>query len=280
MSNCKPIQTPLPSKLPSDPLLQQPFQQPALFRQLMGSLQYLSAIRPDIAFTVNKLCQYMHQPLLLHYQLLKRLLRYLKGTSEYSLFLPKTELELSAFSDADWAGDMVDRKSTTGYCIFLGRALISWTVKKQTTVARSSTEAEYRSLAATAADIIWIRRLCSDFNITLQPTPLYCDNISAMSIATNPIFHARTKHIEIDHHFVRDSIQAKHIAVHHIATEDQPADLFTKALHISKFQVLRSKLMVLPTITLRVGVKEALPKATSTSPAQPPSSIRAAEPAE
>ncbi|PKU81068.1 putative mitochondrial protein [Dendrobium catenatum] len=204
MTTCKPLATPLPAKIPTDPSLQIPFSQPDFFRQLTGSLQYLSSTRPDIAFAVNKLCQHMHRPLLLHFQLLKRVLRYLQGTIDYGLFLQKTELHLAAFSDSDWAGDQLDRKSTTGYCIYLGKALITWSVKKQSTVARSSTEAEYRSLAAAAVDLIWLRRLCQDFHISLDTTPLFCDNVSAMDIASNPIFHTRTKHIEIDHHFIRD----------------------------------------------------------------------------
>ncbi|PKU77375.1 putative mitochondrial protein [Dendrobium catenatum] len=253
MSTCKPLATPLPAKYPTDPYLQTPFAQPDLFLQLVGSLQFLTCTRPDIAFAVNKLCQHMHNPLLLHFQLLKRVLRYLKGTLEHGLFLPKTNLHLTAYSDFDWAGDQLDRKSTTGYCLFLGSALLTWSVKKQTTVARSTTEAEYRSMAAAATDIIWTRHLCEDFLISLPPTELFCDNVSAMSIACNPIFHARTKHIEIDHHFIRDSIQAKHISVQHISTLDQPTDIFTKSLSSNRLATLRDKLMVLPTISLRDG---------------------------
>ncbi|KAI0500673.1 hypothetical protein KFK09_018889 [Dendrobium nobile] len=256
MSTCKPLLTPLPSKYPADPNLQSPFTQPDLFRQLAGSFQFLTSTRPDIAFAVNKLCQHMHNPLILHFQLLKRVLRYLNGTSTHGLFLPKTKLHLSAYSDSDWAGNQLDRKSTTGYCLFLGITLLNWSVKKQTTIARSSTEAEYRSMAAVAADIIWTRRLCEDFLINLPPTELFCDNVSAMSIACNPIFHAQTKYIEIDHHLIRDSIQAKHIAVSHISTLDQPVDFFTKSLSSTRLATLRDKLMVLPTISLRDGDKD------------------------
>ncbi|XP_020673360.2 uncharacterized protein LOC110092978 [Dendrobium catenatum] len=227
MTNCKPLLTPLPSKYLVDPNLQLPFAQPDLFRKLAGSQQYLTSTRPDIAFVVNKLCQHMHNPLLLHFQLLKCVLRYLNGTLHHGLFLPQTDLLLIAYSDSDWAGDQLDRKSTTGYCIFLGTALLSWSVKKQTTVARSSTEAEYRSMAAAAADLIWTRRLYEDFQINLSSTELFCDNVSAIC---NPIFHARTKHIEVDHHFIRDCIQSNQITVRHISTTDQPADIFTSIL--------------------------------------------------
>ncbi|XP_020692758.1 uncharacterized protein LOC110106980, partial [Dendrobium catenatum] len=170
MSNCKPLLTPLPSKFPTDNNLALPFPQPEFFRKPVGSLQYITSTCPDIAFAVNKLCQHMHSPQLLHFQLLKHVLRYLKGTITHTMFLPKTQLTLSEYSDSDIAGDQLDRKSTTGYCLFLGNALLTWSAKKQTMVARSSTEAEYRSMAAVATDIIWTRRLCEDFLLPQQPT--------------------------------------------------------------------------------------------------------------
>ncbi|XP_020684057.1 uncharacterized protein LOC110100751 [Dendrobium catenatum] len=264
MSSCKPLTTPLLLKWPTDPNLQANYTQQDHFRHIVGSLQFLTNTRPDIAFAVNKICQHMHQPSIGHFQLLKRILIYLKGTTSLGLFLPKTDLNLTAFADSDWAGDAIDRKSTTGYCIFLGSALISWSVKKQSTVARSSTEAEYRSLAASAADVIWLRRLCQEFSINLPSTPLYCDNISAMSLASNPIFHARTKHIEIDHHFIRDCVQAKHIIIHHVSSVDQIADIFTKPLHSQRLAQLRSKLLVLPHTSLKGTVNDT----TSTSAQQ------------
>ncbi|PKU61497.1 Retrovirus-related Pol polyprotein from transposon TNT 1-94 [Dendrobium catenatum] len=133
----------------------------------------------------------------------------------------------------------------SGYCTFLGPNLLSWSVKKQTTVARLSTEAEYRSLAAATSDTIWIRRLASDFDIPINsPTQLYCDNTSTITIANNPIFHARTKHIEIGYHFISDHIHQGNIRVDHICTTDQLADILTKALPINRFHLLRSKLTI------------------------------------
>lgn len=193
----------------------------------------------------------MHNPQLIHFQLLKRVLRYLKGTIAHTLFLPKTQLTLSAYSDFDWARDQIDRKFTTGYCLFLGNALLTWSVKKQTTIARPLTEAKYLSMAAAATDIIWTRHLCEDFIIPQPTTKLFCDNVSAMSIACNPIFHSRTKHIEIDHHFIRECVQANHIAVHHISTIDQVADIFTKYLPSARLLELRNKLLVVPPVSLR-----------------------------
>ncbi|XP_020698616.2 uncharacterized protein LOC110111194 [Dendrobium catenatum] len=245
MIDCKPISSPASSKFQSTYVSELSAVQSNNFRHLVGALQYLTITRPDIAFTVNKLCQYMHRPLEDHFLMLKRLLRYVKGTISYGLPILPSSLELSAFSDSDWAGDPVDRKSTSGYCTFLGTSLISWQVKKQKTVARSSTEAEYRALATATTNIIWLRRLLEEFQLDLsQPTQLFCDNISAMAIATNPIFHARMKHIEIDFQFIRDCLKNRVLQLAHIHSQDQLADLFTKSLSIPRFVALRNKLTI------------------------------------
>lgn len=168
------------------------------------------------------------------------------------VFQPSS-LDVHAFSDSDWAGDCTDRKSSSGYCVFLGANLISWSAKKQTTVSRSSTEAEYRSLAYTAAELSWLLMLLRDLHIPVTPTPLlWCDNTSAIALATNPVFHARSKHIEVDCHFIRDCVAAKALSLHYIPTSDHLADVFTKALPIARFQYLNGKLLVIPSpISLR-----------------------------
>lgn len=222
-----------------------PYPNPQQYRQIAGSLQYLTLTRPDISLAINRVCQFMHKPLNQHFQLLKRILQYVQGTLHYGLPIFRSHLSLTAFSNSDWAGDHTDRKSTTSYCVFLGQTLISWCAKKQTVVARSSTEAEYRALTSAATEIIWLRRLLTDFDInTNTPTPIYCDNISAIALANNPIYHARTKHIEIDQHFIRACIQDNTITVHHINSTDQPADIFTKSLATNRFQLLRDKLTI------------------------------------
>ncbi|KAI0502594.1 hypothetical protein KFK09_017548 [Dendrobium nobile] len=189
----------------------------------------------------------MHNPGTQHSYLLKRLLRYIQGTITFGLPIIKSTLHLRSFSDADWAGDLLTRKSTSGYCTFLGENLVSWTVKKQKTVSRSSTESEYRALAAATADILWLQRLISDFGISLsKPTQLFCDNTSAIALAHNPVFHARTKHIEIDHRFIRDNIQNNNIHLQPISTIDQLADILTKPLSTARFKMLRDKLTIIP----------------------------------
>ena len=138
---------------------------------------------------------------------------------------------LCAFSDADWAGDPTDRRSITGYCFLLGSSLISWRSKKQTFVARSSTKAEYRVLANTTFELLWLRWLLKNLGVsTSSATPLYCDNQSASHIAQNDIFHERIKHNEIDCHFIRYHLVHGALKLFFVSSKDQLADIFTKSL--------------------------------------------------
>ncbi|KAI0502330.1 hypothetical protein KFK09_017278 [Dendrobium nobile] len=201
------------------------------YRRITGALQYLTITCPDIAHAINTLSQHMHDPEPIHLHLLKRLLRYIHGTINFGLPITKSSLTLRTFSDADWAGDSITRKLTLGFCTFLGNNLVSWTIKKQNTVSRSFTESKYRALTVATADTIWLKRLIADFNIQHDsPVAVYCDNTSAIALANNPVFHARTKHIEIDQRFIRDHIYHKTISLLPINTVDQIADIFTKPL--------------------------------------------------
>ncbi|XP_020684128.1 uncharacterized protein LOC110100800 [Dendrobium catenatum] len=245
--NCKPILTPSTTAFSLEAASAALSITPTHYRQLAGSLQYLTITRPDIAFATNQLCQHMHDPQPIHLKRLKRLLRYIKGTISYGLPLIRSRLILQSYVDADWATDQTDRKSISGFCTFLGHNLISWSVKKQVTVARSSIEVEYRALASATSDVLWLRRLLVDFDAAqTSPTNIFCDNISAMTLANNPVFHARTKHIEIDYHFIIHHIRSKEISVEHIHSADQPADILTKSLSVTRFQELRSKLTIVP----------------------------------
>ncbi|WKA06380.1 hypothetical protein VitviT2T_024283 [Vitis vinifera] len=188
--------------------------------------------RPDISYAVHQVSQYLSAPRSTHYAAVLRILRYLKGTLFHGLFYSaQSPLVLRAFSDADWAGDPTDRRSTTGYCFLLGSSLISWRSKKQTFVARSSTEAEYRALADTTSELLWLRWLLKDLGVsTSSATPLYYDNQSAIHIAHNDVFHERTKHIEIDCHFIRYHLLHGALKLFSVSSKDQLADIFTKSL--------------------------------------------------
>lgn len=218
------------------------------YRRVVGSLQYLAFIRPNISYAVNKLSQFMHTPRTDHWQAVKRVLRYLAGTPTHGIFLHRhNQLSLHAFSDSDWAGDTCDFISTNGYIVYLGNTPISWSSKKQKGVARSSTEAEYRSVANAASELAWVSSLLSELGIPLQPTPvIYCDNIGATYLCANPVFHSRMKHIALDYHFVRNKVQAKELRVAHISTKDQLADALTKPLPRPVFQHLTVKIGVTP----------------------------------
>lgn len=181
-----------------------------------------------------------------HLVAVKRILRYIKSTSAHGLFLsPTSTTLLHGFTDSDWGGDMDDRKSTTGFAIYLGNHLISLSSRKQCVVSRSSTEAEYRALAAATSELTWVEFLLREIGCFSSSTPiLLCDNLSATYLIANPIFHSRTKHMEIDFHFVRDKVCAKTLVVRYVNTHDQIADLLTKPLSKSRFHELKFKLTV------------------------------------
>jgi len=187
----------------------------------------------------------MHSPCKLYWIAVKRVLRYLKGTIEFGLLYTPGTIAMHAYCDSDWAGNPDDRRSTTGYGVFLGSNLISWCSKKQSVVSRSSTEAEYRSMAQTTAELYWLRMLLQGLQITLSAAlSLWCDNVSAIALASNPVFHSRMKHIEIDYHFVRKKVVNHDIQIQHISTQDQIADVFTKSHTVNQFCFLRDKLCV------------------------------------
>jgi len=178
----------------------------------------------------------------------KRILRYLRGTASHGLHITRSSsFALHGFTDADWAGSIEDRKSTGGYLVFFGQTPISWKSSKQRTVARSSTEAEYKALADGTAEVIWLQYLLTYLQIPTASAPIiWCDNLGATYLSANPVFHARTKHIEIDYHFVRDRVAKKEIQIRFISSRDQLADVFTKPLPASSFTAFRFKLRVVP----------------------------------
>lgn len=214
------------------------------YRSTVGALQYLTLTRPDLAFSVNKVCQFLHSPTTVHWSTVKRILRYVRYTLDVGLRIKRSSsLLVSVFTDADWAGSVDDRRSTGGFAVFFGDNLISWSARKQPTVSRSSTEAEYKVMANATAEVIWVQTLLAELGIYLeQPPLLWCDNLGATYLSTNPVFHARAKHIEIDFHFVRERFARRQLQVQLIGTKDQLADGFTKALPVQKFEDFKSNL--------------------------------------
>ncbi|GJR40193.1 ribonuclease H-like domain-containing protein, partial [Tanacetum coccineum] len=209
MVHCNPSRTPVDteSKLGPEGV---PVQDPTLYRSLAGGLQYLTFTRLDLSYAVQQVFLYMHDPREPHFAALKRILRYVRGTVDFGLQLyASATTSLAGYTDADWAGYPSTRRSTSGYCVFLGNNLLSWSAKCQHTISRSSAEAEYRGVANVVAETAWLHNLLRELHSPLSTATLvYCDNVSAVYMSANPVQHQRTKHIEIDIHFVCDMVTA------------------------------------------------------------------------
>lgn len=250
MTDCNGIATPMASTTKLSKHGSDKLQNPQVYRSLMGALQYATLTRPEISYSVNKVCQFLTQPLESHFRAVKRILRYLSNTASHGLLIQPAPysgpVTLRAYSDSDWASDPDDRRSTSGSCIFLGPNLVSWSSKKQTLVARSSAEAEYRGLANATAELLWIQSLLKELKVQHHSPVLLCDNQSAVLIAHNPVLHSRTKHLELDIHFVREKVIAKSLTILHVPAAGQIADVLTKPLVAAQFNTFRSKLKVVP----------------------------------
>ncbi|GJW12458.1 putative ribonuclease H-like domain-containing protein [Tanacetum coccineum] len=210
-----------------------------LYISMIGSLMYLTASRPDIIFVVCACARFQVSPKTSHVHAVKIIFRYLKGQPKLGLWYPRdSPFDLEAFLDSDYAGASLDRKSTTGGCQFLGKRLISWQCKKQTIVANSTTEAEYVAAANCCGQVLWIQNLMLDYGFNFMNTKIYIDNESTICFVNNPVFHSKTKHIEIRHHFIRDSYEKKLIQVIKIHIDHNVADLLTKAFDVSRFNFL------------------------------------------
>ena len=258
MSKAKPIGSPMSSSTVLSKFMGNTMTDPSIYRSTVESFQYLSLTRPNIDFAVNKVSQFMQDPRDVHWSAVKRILRYLKSSFDHGLYIHKESiLALVAFSNSDWAGCPDDKRSTSGYCIFLGRNLLTWSSKKQPTVSRSSTKSEYKALANTTTELIWLQSLANttveliwlqslfgELGRPLSHAPiLHCDNIGATYLTSNLIFHARMKHIVIDYHFVRDRVAAKQLEVKFLSSKDQTADILTKPLATLRFTLPKTNLM-------------------------------------
>jgi hypothetical protein len=240
-----PIDTPMEKTLKlsdSSDLLKDP----GKYRRLIGRLIYLTVSRPDITYAVHVLSRFMNQPRKMHWEAALRVVRYLKGAPGQGLFFSSiNDLKLRAYCDSDWAGCPVTRRSTTGYFVFLGPSLISWRSKRQKTVSLSSAEAEYRAMTGTCCELTWLRCLLKDLGLSLrEPALLFCDNKAALHIAANPVFHERTRHIEMDCHYIRDKILDGSVATRYVNSAYQFADVLTKPLGKDIFVPMIRKLGV------------------------------------
>ncbi|GAA0144099.1 transmembrane signal receptor [Lithospermum erythrorhizon] len=249
MLACKPAFTPLPiTPVPISREDAPP--DPTTYRQILGSLHYLTLTCLDLSFAVNKACQYMHDPQVEHMVMVKRILHYVKAMLDLGLVIIPSYFSVQAFSDADWADSVSNRRSTGGYLVYMGPNLVSWQSKKQCTVARSSIECEYKALANCAAELSWLVSLLGELHVPISAAPvLWCDNLGATFLSANPVFHARTKHIEIDFHFVREKVARKELVVRFISTKESLADILTKPLSHVRFKFFIAKLRLVCRVT-------------------------------
>ena len=258
MENSKPTKTPYCPNVRLTPFDSSVLANPSEYRSMVGALQYLTFTCLDLAFSVHQLCQFMQHPTTSHLEAAKRVSRYVQGTLHFGIHLAPGPLTFSAFFEVNWAGDPIDRKSTTGILVFLGSSPISWSSKKQSTVSRSSTEAEYRALASTVAELAWLRTIFKELKLFLPHAPiLWCDNNSTITLASNPVIHSRTKHIEVDYHHVRGCVLQSTLGVKFISGHDNFANIFTKPLPGPHFLILRSKLLADTTSSLRGDVESS-----------------------
>ena len=242
MSSCKPISTPVDTKAKLIGVSENPYHGPTEYRSLAGPLQYLTFTRPDITYDVQQVYLFMHDPRTQHMTALKRIIRYIKGTSTHGLHIsPSLVNTLTTYTDADWGGCPDTRRSTYGYCVYLGDNLVSWSAKRQPILSRSSAEAEYHGVAESC----WLRNLLLELQCPVtKATIVYCDNASAVYLSGNPILHQRTKHIEMDIHFVRDKVYKGQVRVLHVPSHYQIADIFTKGLPLQLFDDFRDSLNI------------------------------------
>ncbi|XP_019171057.1 PREDICTED: uncharacterized protein LOC109166619 [Ipomoea nil] len=242
---CTPAKTPMATSSRLNRTTGNTLENITQYRRLVGKLLYLTITRPDICYATQQLSQFLDCPTDEHLQAAHRVLRYVKAAPGQGLFFSASSyLLIKGFSDSDWAACPDTRRTVTGLCIFLNNTLVSWKSMKQHTISRSSSEVEYRALASAACEIQWLVYLLQDLEVNIDsPAMLYCDSKSGIAIAENPVFHERTKHIEIDCHLVRQKLQRQLLRLLHVTTTtNQLADVFTKPLVVNPFSSFISKL--------------------------------------
>ncbi|KAL4368367.1 hypothetical protein GQ457_05G028310 [Hibiscus cannabinus] len=246
MFDCNPVDTPMECGVKLSKFSNGIKEDPTLFKSLVGSLRYLTCTRLDILFAVGVVSRYMEAPTSTHMKAAKRILRYLKGTIDFGLsYSSSHDFQLMGFCDSDFAGDIDDRKSTTGFVFFLGDCCISWSSKKQPIVTLFTCEAEYVAATSCSCHAIWLKRLVEELHLPQEgPTKICIDNKSAQALAKNPVFHDRSKHIDTRYHFIREHIANKEVELKFVKTQDQVADIFTKPLKFEDFKRMRENLGV------------------------------------
>lgn len=246
MQDCNPVSTPTEFGLKLNKDHDGKKVDNTLYKQIVGSLMYVTATRPDIMYSVSLISRYMESPIEMHLLAAKRILRYLQGTKDFGMFYKKgKKLELFGFSDSDYAGDQDDRRSTSGYAFLLGTGVVSWSSKKQQIATLSSTEAEFIDATACACQAIWLRRILEELRSKqVEATTIFCDNNSAIKLSKNPVLHGRSKHIDVKYYFLRDLSNGGTIKLIYCKSENQVADILTKPLKPAAFFKLRSMLGV------------------------------------
>jgi hypothetical protein len=216
---------------------------------MIGSLLYVTTSRPDVMQAVGQVSRFQAAPKESHVLAVKRIFRYLKGTGEFGLWYSKgKDLSLIAYTDADWAGCIDDQRSTSGTTFYLGECLVSWLSKKHSSISLSTVEAEYIAAATCCTQVLWMKKNMIDIQVEYdEPIPIYCDNISTISVSKNPMMHSKTKHIPIKYHFLREQVAEKNIKVVYVGTKEQVVDIFTKPLPREAFEYLLERLGVIST---------------------------------
>jgi hypothetical protein len=220
-----------------------------MYRRIVGNLIYMTITRLDLSYVVGVVSQFMQTPRKPHLDAVKRILRYIKHTLHCGIFYEtKSQLQVHGYTEANWAGNVSNRRSTNGFLFYFGSDVISWSSKKQPTVALSNTEAEYRGATIVACEVVWLQKLLTDLGLLVNaPVVIYCDNISSILLANNSVYHVRTKHIEVHYHFIREKVLTKEIDLILVSTKDQVANIFTKVLgtdKLKKFQKMLGALEV------------------------------------
>ncbi|MCO5570356.1 hypothetical protein L7F22_024076 [Adiantum nelumboides] len=234
MADCKPISMPLDQNVKLRTDEGQVLEDVTMYQQIVGSLICLTISRQDLSYSVDLESQFMQLPRKPHLDVVRRTLRYVSATLDYTLFYEaSTELQLSGFTDANWAGSVCDRRSTNSFMFSLGSVAVTW----RPTIALSSTKVEYRGAAVVACEVAWLELRLGDLGIQVQrPVVIHCDNLSSIQLARNPVFHARTKHIEVHYHFIRERVLDGSIDLTFVRIDEQIANIFTKALGAEKLQ--------------------------------------------